>query len=121
MNYLLFRLRVPCVMKKFKLEEQEQLFGGPVCLKSVDLVLLAKLMLDELVKKSLISVAEFHLCKCLNVIATYVFPPTPHCKRNTRSLVPVIHSLKKQTKTVKRLPNESTGNVSIKMCNSNCN
>jgi hypothetical protein len=49
MNYLLFGLRVLCVMKKCKREEQEQLYEGPVCLKSADLVLLAKLILDEIV------------------------------------------------------------------------
>jgi len=36
-------------MKKCKKEKQQQLFKGPICLKSVDLVLLAKLILDELV------------------------------------------------------------------------
>jgi hypothetical protein len=42
-----------------------------------------------LFEKSLISVTEFHLhlFKCLNVIVTYVFLPTSHCRRTYTALI----------------------------------
>jgi len=75
------------------------------------------------VEKSLISVPEFHLHlrKCLNVTAIYVFLPTPHCRRIYTVFSASYTFFKETDKKMNRLPNESTGNVSIKMCNSKCN